>query len=182
MTERPARIAADVTLRTRALILVITVVNNAAVVDVVVPAQTTGRHELKRRVHVGDLCRCRQAHAAHEGSFAFVVLGRPRLVPGRLRGPRRARVPSVLGLVVLVIGEVAADRVVQLSVRLERGILELRVVGRAREGQQVVGGPGHRPPDPHSVLQERTAQIEAVIIVLVGAIAFAARIAQRRRY
>ena len=176
-----ARVAADVMLRARALVLIVGVVNNAAVVDVVVPVQTAGRHELKPRVHIGDLRRCSQVRAAHEGSFAFVVLGPPRLVPGRLRGARRAGVPAVLGFVVVVIGEVAADGVVQLSVRLERAILELRAVGRAREGQKVDGGPGHCPPDPHPVLQERTAQIESVIFVLVGAITFAGRIAKRRR-
>ena len=173
-----AAVPAEVVLRTRALILVIRVVGDAAVVDEVVGGEAAGRRQQKTGVDVRAPRRREQLLADNEVPLALVVARRSGLIPRRLGGAGRAGVSAGLGLVVFVKGEVTADVVVQLAVGLQRVVTEMRVVGRSRQREQIDRGVGHRAPDPHDVLQQRAAELEPVVLVLVGAIAFAGDVAE----
>ena len=175
------QVAADVVLRTVGLEQIVRVVGHPAVVDVVVLAEAANRRQHEGAADVRDLHRGEELRPDVEVAFAFVVAGRPSLVPRGFGRTRRADAPAVLALVVVVVGEVAADAFRHPPVHFEGPGLEVGLVEVAGEGEQVDGGPRHRAPDEQPVLEDRPAEVEAVVVVLVRAVPFSGGISERLR-
>ena len=118
--------------------------------------------------------------AEDQVDLALEERGRPTLVPGRLRRAQRAGAAADLGLVAAEEQELRTDPRGDLRGRLQRDVLERRLVGVAVQREQRALGAAERSPRPPFVAQHRPAEIEADVGEILHPVALAALAGQLR--
>src|SRR5262249_45104100 len=174
-----AGITACVVLRPRRVEEVVGVVPDVCIilVEVLVAAADRVEREPARDVRVSR--GRKELLAEDEVAFTLVQGRRAGLVPRRLDEARRADAAAVLLLVAAEERKVRADRVVEDAVGLERLVLQLRLVELARERQVANVGVAERAPGEEAILEDRPADVEALIEIPIRSVALAAGAAER---
>ena len=114
-------------------------------------------------------------------AFALVVARGPGLVPGGFNRPRRADAPSVLDLVAVEEGEVAAYLRCDLRVDFRGVVLEQRAVELIGDREVMNVGSADSAPRPEPILEHRAADVEARVVVTIRAVTFAGNAAKLQR-